>query len=44
VRLALADDVMLNEGGLDDLAEQVRELHDTYLSLARSAPWPDCRG
>lgn len=36
-RLALADDIILNDGGFDDLAQRVRDLHETYLSLARPA-------
>jgi dephospho-CoA kinase len=33
-RLAAADDVIGNEGGLDELAAQVEQLHQRYLALA----------
>jgi dephospho-CoA kinase len=33
-RLAIADDVIDNDGPLDDTARQVDELHRKYLSLA----------
>ena len=33
-RLAIADDVIHNDGDLDATREQVRELHEIYLSLA----------
>jgi len=33
-RLAIADDVISNDGTLDDTAEQVRELHRQYLTLS----------
>jgi len=33
-RLAFADDVIHNDGGLDATREQVRKLHEIYLSLA----------
>jgi dephospho-CoA kinase len=36
-RLAAADDVIINNGDLAQLAEQVRRLHAAYLTLARSA-------
>lgn len=36
-RLALADDVIRNEGTLEHLAAEVRELHRQYLALAQSA-------
>jgi dephospho-CoA kinase len=35
-RLALADDVVLNEGPLEQLAARVQELHARYLALANS--------
>jgi dephospho-CoA kinase len=37
-RLAVADDVVLNEGGLEALLSQVEELHQRYLDLARAKP------
>lgn len=33
-RLAIADDVITNDGTLDELREQVRSLHEKYLALA----------
>ena len=36
-RLMLADDVIVNEGRIDDLAEQVERLHERYLQLAETA-------
>jgi dephospho-CoA kinase len=36
-RLELADDVIVNEGRIDDLAEQVHRLHEKYLRLAGTA-------
>ena len=33
-RLALADDVILNAGSLNELNNRVRELHERYLVLA----------
>jgi dephospho-CoA kinase len=36
-RLALADDVIMNSGSVDDLVSQVARLHEKYLALA-SAP------
>lgn len=33
-RLAIADDVITNDGTLDELREQVRLLHEKYLALA----------
>lgn len=33
-RLAIADDVIVNDGGLDNLREQVAALHEIYRSLA----------
>lgn len=33
-RLAIADDVIVNAGSLDDLREPVRRLHERYLALA----------
>lgn len=35
-RLARADDIIVNNGSLDDLREQVQTLHQTYLALAKS--------
>ena len=35
-RLAIADDVILNDSGLDDLAARARRLHQHYLALARA--------
>ncbi|MBI2312759.1 MAG: dephospho-CoA kinase [Betaproteobacteria bacterium] len=35
VRLAAADDVILNDGDLGDLQRQVQALHEKYLGLAR---------
>jgi dephospho-CoA kinase len=35
-RLAMADDVLRNTGRVDDLREQVAELHQRYLRLAGS--------
>lgn len=37
-RLAAADDVILNEAGIDALVPQVDRLHALYSSLAKSAP------
>lgn len=37
-RLALADDVIVNEAGFAELAAEVRRLHSLYVSLARNAP------
>lgn len=34
-RLAIADDVVLNDGDLTSTVEQVQKLHETYLGLAR---------
>jgi dephospho-CoA kinase len=36
-RLEAADDVIRNDAGEADLAEQVRDLHERYLSLAGHA-------
>ncbi|BBP03249.1 dephospho-CoA kinase [Sulfuriferula plumbiphila] len=36
VRLAGADDIIVNNGGLDDLCQQVQTLHQAYLALAKS--------
>ena len=33
-RLAIADDIITNDGGLEDLREQVAALHEIYRSLA----------
>lgn len=35
-RLAKADDIIANNGGLDDLRQQVMALHQTYLEHAKS--------
>ena len=35
-RLALADDVILNEGSLNALSNRVKELHELYLVLANA--------
>ena len=35
-RLAIADDVIDNDGGLECLGPRVRDLHDLYLTLART--------
>ncbi len=35
-RLEIADDVIKNQGELEDLAEQVAEMHEQYLTLARA--------
>ncbi len=35
-RLEIADDVISNQGQLEDLAHQVAELHEQYLALARA--------
>lgn len=37
-RLALADDVIVNEAGFTELTAEVHRLHSLYASLARSAP------
>jgi dephospho-CoA kinase len=37
-RRAVADDVVLNEGGLEALLPQVEGLHLRYLDLARAKP------
>jgi dephospho-CoA kinase len=39
-RLALADDVILNDRGPDALEEAVRALHERYLALAAAATAP----
>ena len=36
-RLAVADDVIHNDGEIDALCDQVKRLHDRYLALAKSA-------
>jgi dephospho-CoA kinase len=36
-RLALADDVICNEGSISDLEPQVWHLHQSYLALAAQA-------
>ena len=36
VRLAGADDIIVNNGGLDDLRPSVQTLHQAYLALAKS--------
>ena len=40
-RRAVADDVVLNEGGLDALLPQVESLHQRYLDLARAKAHAD---
>jgi dephospho-CoA kinase len=35
-RLAIADDVVLNDGGLDETRSKVRALHKQYLALSKS--------
>ena len=40
-RRAVADDVVLNEGGLEALLPQVEGLHQRYLDLARAKPHAD---
>ncbi len=40
-RLAVADDLVLNEGGLEALLPQVEGLHLRYLDLARAKPHAD---
>ncbi|MCB1755050.1 MAG: dephospho-CoA kinase [Gammaproteobacteria bacterium] len=37
VRLAIAHDVIMNTGSIDDLTAQVRELHLSYLEIARQS-------
>ncbi len=37
-RLAVADDIIVNEGDLEPLRDQVAALHTRYLQLARQAP------
>lgn len=34
-RLAMADDVIVNSGSIDELRDRVRQLHQAYLDLAR---------
>ena len=34
-RLQSADDIIVNEGGFDELAKEVQKLHANYLALAR---------
>jgi dephospho-CoA kinase len=36
-RLARADDVLVNDGGMDDLRRQVSQLHWKYLEMARQS-------
>lgn len=36
LRLARADDIIVNNGGVDDLRRQVQTLHQAYLALAKS--------
>ena len=38
-RLALADDVIDNGGSLEELQEQVEQLHQTYLALSAQRGW-----
>ena len=42
-RLAIADDVIVNDSGLDTLAARVGELHQRYLALARAKNPGDSR-
>jgi dephospho-CoA kinase len=37
-RLSVADDVIVNEGELERLREQVETLHTRYSTLARETP------
>jgi dephospho-CoA kinase len=37
-RLAVADDIIVNEGEIGPLRDQVAALHARYLQLARQAP------
>jgi len=39
-RRALADDVIENDGGLEELTAAVGRLHETYITLAGRAPFP----
>lgn len=39
-RLAIADDLIENSGSLAELAGAVGRLHETYVTLARRAPFP----
>jgi dephospho-CoA kinase len=41
-RLAVADDVVLNDAGLDTLDEQVSALHQKYLRLLAEIPHASC--
>jgi dephospho-CoA kinase len=39
-RLAAADDVIDNNGSLEDLASQIEELHRRYLAESAATPLP----
>jgi dephospho-CoA kinase len=39
-RLAIADDIIDNDGPLEALAPRVATLHDAYLRMARATQWP----
>lgn len=39
-RIAVADDLIENDDGLDALEAEVGRLHETYVTLARRAPFP----
>ncbi|KAB2913823.1 MAG: dephospho-CoA kinase [Dechloromonas sp.] len=41
-RLAAADDVLVNDGDLDTLAERVEQLHQKYLRLLAEIPKASC--
>jgi dephospho-CoA kinase len=43
-RLALADDVVRNTGGVDELRQAVAQLHGKYLQLASSLSRASGRG
>ena len=43
LRLSRADDVLTNDGGMEDLRDQVRRLHSKYLEMARQARSRDAR-
>lgn len=38
-RQQLADDIVLNQGNLDDLYQQLSQLHQHYLQLAQTKKW-----
>lgn len=41
-RLAIADDVIMNDAGRESLPPRVAELHRTYLDLAQQKPQANC--